>query len=66
MLDTHTHADHESARTLIYTKLQLKDSAIDQLGWNSPNAVLNFNSDFGKLKKLKPQGIHQIVFVTFY
>lgn len=56
VLDTHTHADHESARTLIYTKLQLKDSAIDQLGWNSPNAVLNFNSDFWEIEKIKTPG----------
>lgn len=64
VLDTHSHADHESARKLLLEKLNLKDDAFDNLGWNSNSSFLNFKSESWEVEKLETPG-HTLDSVTY-
>ncbi len=65
VLDTHSHADHESARKNIFLALNLPDNSKDPLGWpNESDEFLNFSSHYWKIKKLKTPG-HTLDSVTY-
>lgn len=56
ILDTHSHADHESSRKMYVEKLNLKDNAKNFLGWPSENDFLNFNSNAWIVQQIATPG----------
>ncbi|WGL61218.1 aminotransferase class V-fold PLP-dependent enzyme [Pigmentibacter sp. JX0631] len=65
VLDTHSHADHLSARSILLEKLSLKDTAFDPLGWNSQTCILNFNSSTWELERFETPG-HTLDSVSYF
>ncbi|KAB8031076.1 aminotransferase class V-fold PLP-dependent enzyme [Fluviispira multicolorata] len=56
ILDTHSHADHESSRKEIFNSLQLNDNAIDYLGWPNNEDLLKFSSQQWIVKRISTPG----------
>ncbi|APJ04890.1 aminotransferase class V-fold PLP-dependent enzyme [Silvanigrella aquatica] len=56
ILDTHSHADHDSVRKILFTKLNLNDNGLDVLGWPENGNILKFNSNQWEIKKLNTPG----------
>ncbi|WP_158998600.1 aminotransferase class V-fold PLP-dependent enzyme [Pigmentibacter ruber] len=65
VLDTHSHADHVSARSCLLEKLLLKNDACDELGWNSESNILNFNSSTWEIERLETPG-HTLDSVSYF
>ena len=56
ILDTHSHADHESSRKNLVRKLNIEDNAKDSLGWPSEKNTLNFLSSYWEVERLETSG----------
>lgn len=56
VLDTHSHADHESTRTLLLEKLKIYDLAKDNLGWPTDGDILDFYSNSWQIERIKIPG----------
>ncbi|WP_161998129.1 aminotransferase class V-fold PLP-dependent enzyme [Silvanigrella paludirubra] len=56
VLDTHSHADHESSRKKLLNKLNLIDNSNDILGWPGDENILLFNSNEWEIERLGTPG----------
>lgn len=65
ILDTHSHADHDSSRKVLIEKLNIIDNGKDILGWPADGNMLGFHSESWEVERLETPG-HTLDSVCYF